>query len=246
MPTSVKDQIKIAFSAAKNYLCRRIDVVDNTYSASSDLPLSANQGWKLQNQINGMIDKVYPIGSIYISVINRNPSEFFGGTWVAWGSGRVPIGVNANDTDFNDSEKTGGEKTHTLSVAEMPSHAHTGGGHTHSTPNHTHSISVANGGGSGAFKALQWHTGTSSGIVTQSTNLKDRACSTGTQFGHATFTINTSHGHSLSQSASGGGTSGSGGAVGTTSTGGNGAHNNLPPYITCYMWKRVPSETWVG
>lgn len=52
MATSVKDQIKIAFSSAKNYLCRRIDVVDNTASAISDLPLSANQGKVLQNQIS--------------------------------------------------------------------------------------------------------------------------------------------------------------------------------------------------
>lgn len=44
-----------------------------------------------------------------------------GGTWVAWGAGRVAVGVNANDTDFDTVEKTGGSKelqkhTHTMQV----------------------------------------------------------------------------------------------------------------------------------
>lgn len=56
----------------------------------------------------------------------------YGGTWVAWGAGRVPVGFNANDSDFSTSEKTGGIKTHkhttaghTLTVNEMPNHSHT-------------------------------------------------------------------------------------------------------------------------
>ena len=48
-----------------------------------------------------LIDLVYPVGSIYMSVNNTNPTSLFGGTWVAWGSGRVPIGVNTSDSDFN-------------------------------------------------------------------------------------------------------------------------------------------------
>lgn len=71
------------------------------------------------------INTVYPIGSIYMSVNSINPSSLFGGTWVAWGSGRVPVGVDANDTDFDTAEETGGEKTHTLTIDEMPSHNHT-------------------------------------------------------------------------------------------------------------------------
>lgn len=56
--------------------------------------------------------KIYPVGSIYMSVNSANPSTLFGGTWVAWGSGRVPIGVNTADNDFNAPDKTGGSKTH--------------------------------------------------------------------------------------------------------------------------------------
>jgi hypothetical protein len=81
-------------------------------------------------------DMLYPVGSIYMSVDSENPSSKFGGTWVAWGSGQVPVGVNANDTDFATVEKTGGAKSHsytpagtvgnhTLTIAEMPKHSHT-------------------------------------------------------------------------------------------------------------------------
>ncbi|MEG0580157.1 MAG: hypothetical protein RR490_09600 [Niameybacter sp.] len=69
--------------------------------------------------------EVYPVGSIYLSANGTNPSSFLGGTWIAWGSGRVPVGVNTSDGNFNTVEKTGGESTHTVTAAEMPSHTHT-------------------------------------------------------------------------------------------------------------------------
>ena len=66
-----------------------------------------------------ILDAVYPIGSIYMSVSPTNPGDLFGGTWEAWGAGRVPVSVNAQDKDFNAAEKTGGTKD-----AELPSHSH--------------------------------------------------------------------------------------------------------------------------
>ena len=66
-----------------------------------------------------ILDAVYPIGSIYMSVSPTNPGDLFGGTWEAWGAGRVPVSVDANDKDFNAAEKTGGTKD-----AELPSHSH--------------------------------------------------------------------------------------------------------------------------
>ena len=82
-----------------------------------------------------VLDKLIPpVGSIYMSTSAVNPSSIYPGTsWVAWGSGRVPIGVNSSDTAFNSVEKTGGAKTHTLTVSEMPSHNHsiTDTGHLH-------------------------------------------------------------------------------------------------------------------
>ena len=69
----------------------------------------------------------YPVGSIYMSATMSTVEEVqaaFGGTWEAWGSGKVPVGVDPEDTDFDTVEETGGEKTHTLTVDEMPSHRH--------------------------------------------------------------------------------------------------------------------------
>lgn len=66
----------------------------------------------------------YPVGSIYLSVNNTNPSQWFGGTWEQIAKGRTLVGVDTSDTNFNTVKKTGGEKTHTLSIDEMPSHNH--------------------------------------------------------------------------------------------------------------------------
>lgn len=59
-----------------------------------------------------IFDMVYPVGSIYLSVSNVNPKNLFGGTWVTWGQGRVPIVVDPNQPEFNSAEKTGGSWSH--------------------------------------------------------------------------------------------------------------------------------------
>ena len=68
---------------------------------------------------------VYPVGSIYISVSSTNPGTLFGGTWVAFATGRTLVGIDTGQTEFDTVEETGGAKTHTLTTTEMPVHAHT-------------------------------------------------------------------------------------------------------------------------
>ena len=81
----------------------------------------------LSDIVSSVGKALYPVGAIYMSTANVNPSTFITGTtWVAWGSGRVPVGVDTSDTSFNTVEKTGGEKTHTLTESEMPAHKHIG------------------------------------------------------------------------------------------------------------------------
>ena len=69
-------------------------------------------------------DIFYPIGAIYQSTVNTDPSSFIGGTWERFGNGRVLVGVDEADSVFSTPNKTGGAKTHTLTIAEIPSHTH--------------------------------------------------------------------------------------------------------------------------
>ena len=85
---------------------------------------------ELENKINSNFDKVYPVGSIYISTSSTNPSTIYGGTWERYGQGKTLVGLNESETEFSTINKTGGEKTHTLTIDEMPSHNHNLGGHT--------------------------------------------------------------------------------------------------------------------
>ncbi len=156
-------------------------------------------------------DIVYPIGSIYLSVNNINPGTIFGGTWVSWGSGQVPVGVNTSVSQFATVEQTGGEVTHTLTTAEMPSHDHsisggactTGSGGSH---NHTYGVTV--------HPAVGFTLG-SNGYSTVTEDNQNTSS-------------NGNHSHSVPDHAH---------DIGNT--GGGQAHNNLQPYITCYMWKRT-------
>mgnify|MGYP001269072548 CR=1 FL=1 len=78
-----------------------------------------------------VLKKAYPVGCIYTSTVSTNPNTLFGfGTWSEYGQGRVLVGKSA-DTEFDTIGKTGGEKTHTLTIAEMPIHTHTQNAHSH-------------------------------------------------------------------------------------------------------------------
>lgn len=124
---------------------------------------------------------MHRVGDIIFSTSDENPSTIYGGTWVAWGKGQVPVGVDTSDSDFNTVEKTGGEKEHTLTVDEMPSH--------------THAQYVTSDNVSGGGIRVDY----------------------------------TKDGASLPYLQ----------GIDTGSSGGNQPHNNIQPYITCYMWKRT-------
>ncbi|MBA2796553.1 DUF859 family phage minor structural protein [Streptococcus porcinus] len=78
--------------------------------------------------INGtpLLDIFYPVGAIFESTKPNNPSTFMGGTWSRFGNGQFLVGVDEGDYDFNVVNRTGGEKAHTLTISEMPSHTHGG------------------------------------------------------------------------------------------------------------------------
>ena len=80
------------------------------------------------NFLSGMLDWFYPVGTIYettssdLDTVDK-VNAHFGGTWEFYGAGRVLV-AKSTDTEFDTIGETGGEKTHTLTIAEMPSHTH--------------------------------------------------------------------------------------------------------------------------
>lgn len=135
-----------------------------------------------------VLDYLHPIGSIYMSTTMSTVSQVqnaLGGTWVKWGTGCVPVGVDTSQTEFNTVGKTGGASTVTLTNNEMPSHSH----------RLSHPQNLAAGGNAvGMELVLNYDSGTRDNRHTEP-------------------------------------------------IGGGGAHNNLQPYITCYMYKRVADSS---
>ena len=69
---------------------------------------------------------IYPVGCLFETTDSAfNPQTHFGGTWEQYGAGRVTVGYSSGETEFNAAGKTGGAKTHTLTVGQMPKHRHT-------------------------------------------------------------------------------------------------------------------------
>lgn len=168
-----------------------------------------------------IFNMIYPVGSIYISVKNVNPGTKFGGTWVAWGAGRVPVGVNASDTSFSTVEKTGGSKN-----AVIPYHNHSVNAVTiESSGSHRHESlygDMPDGTGDDKLcyneKALPSASdGVRGGISAANTDINLYIGSTSSEHTHTVPAHNTNY-------------------VGTS---GNTTNANLQPYITCYMWKRT-------
>ena len=111
----------------------KIDTTDSTkinleVADTDDLVLKLTGGdVGLQSQIlSQALLSVYPVGSIYINAgVATNPGTLLGfGTWSAFGAGRVIVGVDSTDTDFDAVRETGGAKTHTLTVAQLAAHTH--------------------------------------------------------------------------------------------------------------------------
>lgn len=60
----------------------------------------------LENALN----HIYPVGSIFITTVNQDPSPYLGGKWESFGAGRVLVGFDSSQTEFNTILKTGGSK----------------------------------------------------------------------------------------------------------------------------------------
>lgn len=88
---------------------------------SGAIPLSdENLNYNFQEILNLMC----PINKTEIFYDNEDHSNYLGFVWERTGVGKAIVGIDSNDSDFDEIGKTGGEKTHTLTIAEIPSHDH--------------------------------------------------------------------------------------------------------------------------
>lgn len=143
-----------------------------------------------------LLDLVYPVGSIYMSVSATNPATLFGGTWERLQDRFL---LAAGNTYAPGS--TGGEASHTLTASEMPKHSH------------------AEQLRASGYSDWSSYTTPGYGVLFDYDNQNGSAqyCAPKTTANTAVVSAFTS----------------------TTDTGGSAAHNNMPPYLAVYMYKRT-------
>lgn len=95
---------------------------------TGETPLNAGNLNQMQDNIEeaieGMLKLTFPIGSTYITQTDTNPSTILGfGTWERV-KGRVLVGLDENDEDFNEIGKEGGETKHKMTLEELVPHLH--------------------------------------------------------------------------------------------------------------------------
>lgn len=168
----------------------------------------------------------YPVGSIYCSIDSTDPGTLFGGTWVAIGAGRALVAAGGGFAVGSE----GGSDTHTLTVEEMPSHAHTAwtgeaGWHGHAARTDTANLTGSfNPGGLGI---------TASGVC--SLGAGKQPSNSGYATDSSIVNINASHMHNVGVDGAGNHTH----TVGVGATGGGQAFSVRNPYIAVNMWRRT-------
>jgi microcystin-dependent protein len=169
-----------------------------------------------------IIDLLYPVGRIWISEDSTSPATVLGrGTWAAYASGRVLVGRDSGDTDFDTAGETGGAKTVTLTEAQMPVHTHVQNSHNHTQDAHTH---VQN-----AHAHVQNQASLATGGLNGSTPDTSTSTSVASGYSTANATAVNQNATATNQAAT---------AV-NQNAGSGGAHANVQPYIVVYMWKRT-------
>ena len=152
---------------------------DNYLQKTDTASDSAKLGGKTLAEI---MLKLYPVGAVYISANSTSPASLFGGTWEQL-KDRFLLGAGNSYA----AGSTGGEATHTLTIGEMPSHAHAMPNPDWTTGEYIETWPAW----SSLYKATQKST--------------TSTCAPGS----------------------------------TQNTGDSQPHNNMPPYLAVYMWKRV-------
>jgi len=237
---SVAGSVSISGSVTAAGFVGNASTVTNGVYTNTNQTISGNKTFSGTTTFSGTIDgialvnRMFPVGSVYITATNTNPGTFLGGTWTQIGQGRTLIGVGTLGDDTYAAGNTGGAARVTLGINELPSHNHGGAtgnqsvDHTHSGTTasagaHTHDILLYQnqGGTVTAATAVLEHVG-AGGSDQLARTLSNRALSGGDHT-HAFITGSNSANHTHSISAQGGGL----------------AHENRMPYLAVYFWQRT-------
>lgn len=155
------------------------------------------------------VEASYPVGSIFISTVNTSPAVQLGmGVWVRFAKGQMLVGLDEAQAEFDTNGETGGSKTVTLAAAQVPQHDH--------DMAHTHQIAASYSTADTDFtgddnqRVSAWNFGSAGTIDRMGTTEQPVNAPTGNRTGKA------------------------GGNV----DGSTAPHNNLPPYVVVYIWRR--------
>lgn len=160
--------------------------------AETEYALELAEDWELKVKGKRLLDLIYPVGSIYLSVNSASPDTLFGGTWARLEDVFL-LAAGAKHA----AGSTGGEESHTLTESEMPSHkGHLSAGIAGTAPM-----------GKGNYKGYL-----NLNVMTPFPE--------GNYRGWNVYNGNEMH-------------------PASEAVGGGQPHNNMPPYLAVYTWKRT-------
>jgi hypothetical protein len=171
---------------AKTSSLHSVSVEFFTDLASCDVPIAyveesqkvyckSGESW-VEVASGGPGGEAFPVGSIFLSVVDTDPATLLGyGTWAAIAAGRMLVGYDSGDTDFDTLEETGGAKTVTLTEAQMPVHTHLQNAHSHVQGVN----SATTGGTSGYTPDTSTNTRVNSGYSTSDTTAVNQNAGSG-------------------------------------------------------------------
>lgn len=193
---------------------------------------------KTQDERN-LLNKMYPVGSVYITTNNTNPSSIIGGTWQAFAQGRTLVGVDGSS--YTTSEVTGGDAIKSITTSNMAAHTHNvsisgkvtstfkgSSTTTSSNGSHNHAMKFKISGEEKKGYALEYNGGQGFGgrVITSTSMATSNSSSAG------------SHNHTVTPLGTISSTF-KGNTSNVTSVGSGSSVNFQNPYITVYIWKRT-------
>lgn len=194
---------------------------------------------ELQGKLEDIADIVYPVGSIYLSISNVSPGTLFGGIWTRFAIGRTLIGISPDDSDFSNVEVTGGSKGKKIQETNLPSHTHsfvpegkieevTLSGNTNNSMDAQHDHSYSYPQLTFHEEIIYYQKGNADIHLLRNVSKKSEVSKTEISPVSHRHHFELSHSHNFT-----------GVTKETKATGESTELDILPPYVTCYIWKRI-------